>query len=302
MKLPTSVPDVVDVLVLEAEVPLPGATPLVVEIPHGAAGDWEYHAVASRLRSELPASLIDFFHVNTDAGAAEIAVALAQRLCASGVVSRVVIVRSRIPRTFIDCNRVLGADADAYRQGGVTPGVPPWIVHPEDHAWLIAKYSAYQEVANAAIGAVCAAGGRALLLHTYAPRSVGVEVSHDIVANLHAAYAPGTLETWPLRPEIDLIFRTPEGVRVLPESTVSALAACFAAVGLSLAEGVTYPLHPVTTGFAHVMAWPGRVACAEVRRDLLTEAFVPFRQVQIDPQRVGRIADAFASWIDTMWS
>ena len=131
---------------------------------------------------------------------------------------------------------------------------------------------------------------------------MGVEVSHDIVANLHAAYAPGTLETWPLRPEIDLIFRTPEGVRVLPESTVSALAACFAAVGLSLAEGVTYPLHPVTTGFAHVMAWPGRVACAEVRRDLLTEAFVPFRQVQIDPQRVGRIADAFASWIDTMWS
>lgn len=302
MNLPSSVPDVVDVLTLTAAEPVPGATALVVEIPHGATGDWEYHAVASQLRSVLPASLIDFFHVNTDSGAAEIAVALAEQLCTRGVVTHVVIVRSRIPRTFIDCNRVLGADAATYRAGGVTPGVPPWIVDPEDHALLLARYTAYQAVARAALAAVCNAGGRALLLHTYAPRSVDVEVSPDIVADLHAAYAPEQVERWPLRPEIDLIFRTPEGEHALPAPTVTALAAAFSGVGLTLADGLTYPLHPVTSGFAHVMAWPGRVACVEVRRDLLTEAFIPFRQVQVDSARVVRVATAFAEWLAGGWA
>lgn len=287
---------------LTAGAPEPGAAGLVIEIPHGATGDWEYQAVASQLRSVLPPSLIEFFHVNTDSGAAEIAVALAEQLCARGAVTQVIIVRSRIPRTFIDCNRVLGADAATYRSGGVTPGVPPWIVDPEDHALLLARYTAYQAVAQAALRAVCDRGGRALLLHTYAPRSVDVEVSPGIVDDLHAAYAPERVERWPLRPEIDLIFRTPDGGQALGESVVTALSAAFATVGFTLAEGLTYPLHPVTTGFAHVAAWPGRVACVEVRRDLLTEAFVPFRQVQVDSARAARVATAFAEWIADGWA
>ncbi len=293
-----SVPDVVDVLALHAGSPLPAATDLVIEIPHGAVGDWEYHAVASRLTSPLPADLIEFFHVNTDSGAAELAVALAERLCARGVVRRVMIVRSRIPRTFIDCNRVLGASLDAYRAGGVTPGVPPWVTEPADHAFLVQRYAAYQAVAAALINEVCAAGGRALLLHTYAPRTIDVEVSRDIVPALRAAYQPERVDTWPLRPEVDLIFRDPEGTRHLPDSVVDGLRKALAREGYPLAEGATYPLHPVTTGHAHVMAWPGRVVCVEVRRDLLTEAFVPFRQVQIDGERVGRLAEGFANWLE----
>ncbi len=293
----TSVPDVVDVLELRTDAPLPGATDLVIEIPHGAVGDWEYHAVAARLSSPLPADLIEFFHVNTDSGAAELAVALGERLCARGVVGRVVIVRCRIPRTFIDCNRVLGASLDAYRAGGVTPGVPPWVTAPVDHAFLVKRYTAYQAVASALISEVCASGGRALLLHTYAPRTVDVEVSPDIVFALRAAYQPDRVETWPLRPEVDLIFRDPEGTRHLPNTVVDGLRKALAMQGYPLAEGATYPLHPVTTGHAHVMAWPGRVVCVEVRRDLLTEAFVPFRQVQIDGERVGRVADGFANWL-----
>lgn len=293
-----SVPDVVDVLELRAAAALPGATDFVVEVPHGAAGDWEYHAVASRLRSALPDDLISFFHVNTDAGAAEIGLALAERLCARGLVRRALVVRSRIPRTFIDCNRVLGASRAEYRAGGVTPGVPPWVTEPEDHALLVERYTAYQAVAGAALAEVGDAGGRALLLHTYAPRSVDVEVGPDIVPELRRAYEPEQLDRWPLRPEADLIFRDPAGERHLPHAVVDGLRAALAAEGIPLAEGATYPLHPVTTGHAHVLRWPGRVACLEVRRDLITPDFVPFRQVQVDGGRVARVADALARWVE----
>jgi hypothetical protein len=52
---------------------------------------------------------------------------------------------------------------------------------------------------------------------------------------------------------------------------------------------------------AHVTRHPGQVACLEVRRDLLTEQFVPFRQVQIDPERVARVADPLARWLRAAW-
>lgn len=297
MTLPASIPDVVDVRVSHAPVPLPGALPLLIEVPHGAAGNAEYAAVADHLQSVLPADLVDFFHVNTDAGAFEVAEATAALLCAKGRVSPVVVLRSCIPRTFIDCNRVLGASREAYRSGGVTPGVPPWVTDPADHAFLVGRYDAYQRVVQEALATVGNAGGRVLLLHTYAPRTVDVEVSPAIVPDLHAAYAPGTVERWPLRPEVDLIHRTPDGVRTVSEEAAAALGAAFAAEGLTLADGETYPMHPVTTAWAAVHAFPGRVACIEVRRDLLTEAFVPFREVVPDPARCERVARALAAWL-----
>jgi len=296
---PASVPDVLDVVDVVSPHPRPGARDLVIEVPHGAQGAAEYEAVASRLQSPLPAGLIDFFHVNTDSGAAELGEAMAVQLCASGAVRRAYLIRSRIPRTFIDCNRVLGGDAAAYRAGGVTPGVPPWVTHPDDHALLLGLYTAYQAVAGATINRVCAAEGRALLLHTYAPRSVDVEVSMNIVPDLHAAYADP--ERWPLRPEVDLIFRKPDGSRALPDATVDALRKALAAIGVPMAEGATYPLHPITTGYAHVVAWPGKVVCVEVRRDLLTEAFVPFNEVVASPNRVERLAEAFAAFAEQGW-
>ena len=57
-----SIPDVVDVLELGG-----GDGPaLVIEVPHGATGDWEFNVVASQLRGAVPDDLIAFFHVNTD--------------------------------------------------------------------------------------------------------------------------------------------------------------------------------------------------------------------------------------------
>jgi predicted N-formylglutamate amidohydrolase len=295
--IPSSIPDVADVRAHHAERPRPGARPLLIEVPHGAAGQAEYDAVARRLRSPLPDDLVAFFHVNTDAGAFEVAERVASRLCGEGHADTVVVLRSRIPRTFIDCNRVLGASRDAYRSGGVTPGVPPWITDPRDLELLVAQYDAYQAVVQAALDSVRAAGGQVLLLHTYAPRSVDVEVSPAIVTDLRAAYAPERVGDWPLRPEVDLIHRTPEGRRTVSEARARALADALAAEGLSLADGETYPMHPVTTAFATVAAFPDRAACVEVRRDLLTEAFVPFVPVVPDPARCDRVARALAAWL-----
>jgi hypothetical protein len=298
-----SIPDVVDVLELGG-----GDGPaLVIEVPHGATGDWEFNVVASQLRGAIPDDLIAFFHVNTDAGAAELGLAIGQRVLAAAApdsaagpaFSRVLIVRCRIPRTFVDCNRVLGASGAAYRAGGVTPGVAPWITDEADHDTLLARYVAYQTVAQAAIDVACAAGGRALLLHTYAPRSVDVQVSLDIVRDLRAAYA--NPEQWPLRPEIDVIHRDPDGVATLTPAGLAALGVALTDAGYLYAEGETYPLHPVTMAHAHVTRHPGQVACLEVRRDLLTEQFVPFWQVQVDPLRVSRVAAPLARWLMGAW-
>ena len=297
MIIPDSIPHVLEVRVHRAERPRAGCLAVCIEVPHGAAGNAEYAAVADVLRSPLPTSLVDFFHVNTDAGAFEVAEATARLLCERGAASIVVVLRSCIPRTFIDCNRVLGASREEYRSGGVTPGVPPWITDPADHALLVARYDAYHAAVQTAIATVGEAGGHILLLHTYAPRSVGVEVSPNIVADLHAAYLPGTLETWPLRPEVDLIHRTPEGLRTVSEVRAAALGRELAAEGLALADGETYPMHPVTTAWATVHAFPDRVACLEVRRDLLTEAFVPFVEVVPDAGRCERVARALAGWL-----
>lgn len=303
-----AIPDVVDVLELGA-----GDGPaLVIEVPHGATGDWEFNVVASQLRGAVPDDLIAFFHVNTDAGAAELGLAIGQRVLAANldlglesglesgpVFRRVLIVRCRVPRTFVDCNRVLGASGAAYRAGGVTPGMAPWITDEADHDALFARYVAYQAVAQAAIDCACASGGRALLLHTYAPRSVDVQVSLDIVRDLRAAYA--NPEQWPLRPEIDVIHCDPDGVATLSPAGLAALGVALTDAGYIYAEGETYPLHPVTMAHAHVTRHPGQVACLEVRRDLLTEQFVPFRQVQVDPARVSRVAAPLARWLMGVW-
>lgn len=266
-----------------------GAPDLVVEIPHGATAA-EYRAHEALLTSPLPADLIEFFHVNTDAGAPEVARELAGRL-ANGS-RRVDVVRCCIPRTFIDCNRVLDQDAATYRAGGVTPGVPPWISTDSDHRHLRAAYAAYQRAVSTTIGTL-PAHGMALLLHTYAPRSVDVDVNLAIVPSLRHAYeAP---ERWPLRPEVDLIARDPDGRRWLTDSDVEALRGCFARHALPMAENATYPLHPVTTAWAHTQRLGRRAVCLEVRRDLLGE-FTPMRPVSIDPLRVVPVAAALASF------
>lgn len=275
------------------------AADLVIEIPHGATRTSEYVALHAQLRGMFPDGLEDFFHVNTDAGAPELAEALATRLVTTAPRRTVEILRCRIPRTFIDCNRDITADPAAFREGRVTPGVPPYVKDPEDLALLHRLYAAWRDVVGASFAAACGAsggpGGRALMLHTYAPRSVEVEVDADIVAALHQAYLPDIWPRWPLRPEVDLIGRTLAGGLVVDPALVAALVRAFAGVDVTMAVGETYPLHPSTLAFGAAAAYPGRTLCLEVRRDLLAAPFTPFAEMIISPASTERLAAPLAT-------
>ena len=206
----------------------------------------------------------------------------------------VVVLRSCIPRTFIDCNRDIAAAAGAFREGKVTPGVPPYVVDPDDLALLHGLYGAWREVTEAAFAAVCGAGGRAVMLHTYAPRSVDVEVDADIVTALRAAYVPEVYAGWPLRPEVDLIGRTLDGTWMVDPGLVAGLVAALRAIGVTMALGETYPMHPSTLAYGFAARYPGRTLCLEVRRDLLAQPFTPFAEMVISPAAVGGLAEALA--------
>ncbi len=272
---------------------------LLIEVPHGATETADYADFAVEVRSPLPESLIDFFYVNTDVGAFETACAVAELLMARGLPWRIVVVRSRIPRTFVDCNRRMDARPEDFVAGGVTPGMPPWITDADDQRRLLARHAAYVSVVDEQVHRLNPAG-RTLLLHTYAPRTVDVQVDHDVVTNLHRAWADDKVESWPLRPPFDVIARDTAGVSHAPTAVVEALTAGYGALGWEVADSACYPLHPSTLAWDHVMARPGRALCLEVRRDLLAEPFDPFVQMNISPQRVERVAgplaEAIAHW------
>jgi predicted N-formylglutamate amidohydrolase len=300
MTSPVSVPDIVDVTIARGRAAREDVPDLVIEIPHGATHTADYTACAAELTSPLPADLVDFFHVNTDAGAPELGRAIAQHVVADEPTRTVVVLRCRIPRTFIDCNRRMDASPDEFRAGKVTPGLMPWITSPEDRALLRSRYDRYADVVRAAI-AQLPGHGALLMLHSYAPRTVDVEVDRDIVANLRRAYLPDVEPTWPLRPEVDIIARAPDGTDHAPRAVVEALRELLAACGVTIAEGATYPLHPSTLAYHHVQQLPGRALCIEVRRDLLADPFEPFAQMQIANAKVERLAPAFAAALRRWW-
>ena len=273
---------------------------LLIEIPHGATQTEDFARLAARLTSPLPDALVDFFHVNTDAGAPELGAATAGHLVAAAPERSVAIVRCRIPRTFIDCNRRIDADPAEFKAGKVTPGLMPWITSPEDRALLRAAYDRYVAVVHDAT-AELAGDGAMLLLHTYAPRTVDVEVDLAIVQSLRAAYEPAIEPTWPLRPELDVIGKALDGTNHAPITVASELRRAMAAKGLTVADGMTYPLHPSTLAYDHVMARPGRALCLEVRRDLLADPFEPFAQMRIAPSKVDRLAVPLAAALLRWW-
>lgn len=274
---------------------------LVIEVPHGATRTTDFTDLAARLQSPLPVNLVDFFHVNTDAGAPELADALAARFVAVHPTRSAVVLRCGIPRTFIDCNRRIDADPAAFKEGKVTPGLMPWIVHPDDRALLFARYQAYVDAVRAEVARAMPAGAL-VMLHTYAPRSVDVEVDADIVTNLRRAYEPAVEPTWPLRPPVDVIGRALDGTSYAPAAVVARLRASLDAQGVALADGETYPLHPSTLAWDHALAWPGRTLCVEVRRDLVAEPFEPFAQMRIGAEKTGRLADALCDAVSAWWA
>jgi hypothetical protein len=290
-----AVPDIIDIHLLHGARAQPGAAlDLLVEVPHGATTTDDFTSLAARLSSPLPDSLIDFFYVNTDAGAPELALAVARAFTVAEPSRTAAVLRCRVPRTFIDCNRRIDASPAEFREGKVTPGIPPWITAPADRALLRERYDAYVAAVRGAVE-LLAPGGAMLLLHTYAPRSVDVEVDLDIVEKLRRAWQPDVAPTWPLRPEVDVIGRGVDGTSYAPEPVVGVLREALAARGIAAADSATYPLHPSTLAWDHVMRLPGRALCVEVRRDLLADPFEPFAEMRIGADRVARLAEPLAA-------
>lgn len=297
----TSIPDVLDVSIVRGAQAAAATPPdLLIEIPHGATRTDDFTRLAARLTSPLPAGLVDFFHANTDAGAPELGAAIAERFVSENPARSAAILRCRIPRTFIDCNRHVDASPEDFKAGKVTPGLMPWITSAEDRALLRGVYDQYVAAVRAALEQLPPTGAL-LLLHTYAPRTVDVEVDLQIVEKLRAAYQPEVEPTWPLRPPIDVIHRELDGTRHAPAAVVEALQGALVPLGLEVADGATYPLHPSTLAHAHVLARPGRTLCVEVRRDLLADPFQPFAEMAIAPAKVDRLAGPFATAIRRWW-
>ena len=278
-----------------------GAPPdLLLEVPHGATRTRHYQALRAELKGELPDDLIAFFLVNTDFGAPDYAQALAARLVTEEPRRSVLVLSSEIPRTFIDCNRVIDASPEEFKAGKVTPGLPPYIRDERDRVLLRARHAAWVESSAAAYEQVCGSGGLAVMAHTYAPRSVDVEVDDRIVESLRRAYQPEVVESWPLRPEVDLIARDPGG-SILGEPLVRRVAAAFAEAGFDASISGTYPLHPSTLGHRFVARYQPRVLCLEVRRDLLCDRFIPFQELQAAPDKVARVVEPLVRALRASW-
>ena len=302
---PASIPGLLDVaLVRGAHAAPDAALDLVIEVPHGATATADFTALAAQLTSPLPDDLVAFFHVNTDAGAPELAMAIAERFVADEPARTASVLRCRIPRTFIDCNRRIdvtpGAAPDEFVAGKLTPGLMPWITTAEDRARLRAAHERYVACVREAIASL-ATDGALLLLHSYAPRTVDVEVDLDIVASLRRAYQPDRASSWPLRPEVDVIGRALDGTSLAPAAVVEALRRELAPLGIAPADSATYPLHPGTLAHDHVVARPGRALCIEVRRDLLADPFEPFAEMRIAAAKVDRLAAPMARALRRWW-
>jgi hypothetical protein len=274
---------------------------LLIEVPHGATRRRHFEAARDRLRSVLPADLEAFFFVNTDVGAPECARQVA-RLVAGDRAGRrqVLVVRGLVPRTFIDCNRLLDAAGHDMGAAGFTPVLPEYVTDPADVELLHGLYRRYQEVAGLAYERVCGAGGSALIVHSYAPRSVDIQrVDADIVRALREAYEPQRFATWPERPPVDLISRADDDTLLAPAGWVQAAIRRYAAIDVPVAQNATYRLHPKTLGHRHSVDWPDRVLCLELNRALLADPFTPFEEMRIGSARVERMAAPLAAaWLD----
>lgn len=273
---------------------------LLVEVPHGADRAVHYGLLEKRLQGPLPAGLADFFFVNTDVAAWDLGRAVAERFVEVRPDEAALIVRCLVPRTFVDCNRELDASAQGdLKKGGVTAGIPPYVTNPADHALLRQLHARYISLTDDAYEAVVAEGGIALVPHTYAPRTVGIDkVDENIVRELHRVYAADLVETWPLRPEVDLITRDADGVQLAIPNAPERLKAVLADVGVQAVDSETYWLHPATRAATLSRRYPGRLLCFEVRRDLVVKAWTPFAEMEADPDKVARIAGPLAMVIE----
>ena len=259
---------------------------LFIELPHGAVHREEYTRFADKIPN-LPQDLIEFFFVNTDIGTPELGRAIANVLQDS---MGIIILRSKIPRTFIDCNRMLSLSEEEYRAGKVTPAIPSYVAASEQ-TWLIECHKRYSEKAMELYDQVCGAGGFALMLHSYAPKSVGIDIIEaDIVERLHWAYEPEIYKTWPVRPEIDIIAKTKDNVFLCNQERMFQIKHLFEKEGFHVGISETYPMHPATTAYLYAQKYPSQTLCIEVRRDILMQEFIPFRELICNSTNIDLLA------------
>jgi len=293
---PVSIEHVAHVEQLRGSLADPEAAPdLLVEVPHGADRRHHYDGLRERLRGDLPDDLHLFFHLNTDVGAWAYGRATALALLAAEPTRAVLLVRSLIPRTFVDCNRLADYGGGRLDQGSLTPGIPSYVRDHADRALLLELHAQYVDLARRAYAAVCGAGGLALVPHSYGPRSLGIDAIDDaIVTKLRWACAPDRHDTWPLRAEVDLLTRDGDGREFAPAGIEAQLLDGFARAGFSPEANGTYYLHPSTLGHAWSTTYPGRVLSLEIRRDLLVEAWTPFEEMRPVPELCERVARVLA--------
>lgn len=297
-EIPASIPGVADVeIVRGASAGASGPAALVVEVPHGADRA-DYDALRAALVGPLPADLHEFFSVNTDVGAWEIGRRVAERLVAADPRRRAIVVRCRIPRTFIDCNRIEDATEGDLASGGMTASVPAYVRDPADRATLLALHRRYVGLVEQAHTSLDPRGAL-LLPHTYGPRTLGIDsVGDDIVDKLRWAHEEARVDTWPLRSEVDLITRSQNGEVAAAPDLVEAVGAALRARGVAVAENQTYHLHPSTLAHRWAERFTGRVFCLEVRRDLLVEQWTWNGENQVVAESVDRFAAPIAEALD----
>jgi hypothetical protein len=181
-------------------------------------------------------------------------------------------------------------------ESGLTRGLPDYVSDAADIERLRRLHRAYQEAVDRSYELVCGAGGLALALHTYAPRSVAIDrVDGGIVAALRQAYEPKRYHMWPERPAVDIISETLDGVRLAPADLVASIIEKYRADAIEVSENATYHLHPASTGHSHSVRFPQQVTCLEIRRDLLADPFIPFAAMHISPVKVARMASPIAA-------
>ena len=296
--LPASVAGVCDVVIVRGVDAAPDAAPDVLfECAHGATRAADFDGLRAALRGNYDDSLRDFFFVNTDVGSTELALAAARRLVDAQPERSVCVVRCLLPRTFVDCNRKVDRDAvpAASKPGEMTPGLQPWVQDEGDRRLLLDRYFAYRAVVERAFAVTVGAGGVAVFVHTYAPRSIDVAVDERIGERLRAAYAADRIGSWPMRPGIDLITRDPDGVELASRPMAARARSEFQLAGFDVQENATYPLHPATLAHHFAVQRPEATLCLEVRRDLLVPAFTPFVELLPDEAKIARAAAPLAA-------
>lgn len=276
-----------------------GGPDLLIEVAHGATTEAHFDTLRAALHGDYPADLRDFFFVNTDVGAPELAIALAEFVVEADPNRSATVVRCQLPRTFVDCNRVIDGDARgrSSKAAEVTPGLHAWVTDARDRQLLLSRYAAYRALVESAAAQVCGGGGLMLFAHSYAPRSIDVPVDERIVERLRREYEPERLQHWPLRAEIDLITEDPEGRPLAAPQLAELVEVACRRHGLQCERNSAYALHPVTLAHGVAQRFPQSTLCFEVRRDLLVAEFTPFAAMTVDAEKVTRVAAALAAGV-----